>query len=201
MARNAKASDRVAARSREAKLREPKSREPKSRESKSREPKSREAKERETLRADDLGAGYTPHFSADRHVGTALRETFGGFAGSVAENMRELGLSLNMWFILRALWESDGRTQVDLAAKLHITPAAIVGLINGLQDAGLVIRKRSELDRRAFRVFLTPLGRKVRTKATQLALQVDARALRGFSVKEVEALLEMLGRLRSNLSE
>jgi DNA-binding MarR family transcriptional regulator len=149
----------------------------------------------------DLGTGFTPEFSAEQHVGTALRETFGAFAGAVSDNMRELGLSLNMWFILRALWELDGRTQVDLATKLRLTPAAIVGLVNGLQDAGLVIRERSQTDGRAYCVYLTALGRRVRTKATRLALQVDAKALRGFSVKEIVTLLDMLQRLRSNLAE
>ncbi len=160
-----------------------------------------DAKGRAAWTPDDLATGFTPEFSADQHVGTALRETFGAFAGAVADNMRELDLSLNMWFILRALWEADGRTQVDLAAKLRLTPAAIVGLVNGLQDAGLVVRERSETDGRAYCVYLTALGRRVRTKATRLALQVDAKALRGFSVTEIVTLLNLLQRLRSNLSE
>jgi DNA-binding MarR family transcriptional regulator len=145
-------------------------------------------------------SNYTPTFSADQHVGTALRETFTAFAQAVSGNVRSVGLTLNMWFILRSLWEHDGLTQVDLAAKLGVTPAAIVGLINGLQEQGLVARKRSETDGRAFRVFLTTTGRRVRTKATRQALQVDAKALRGFTVAEVEDLLVLMSRLRKNLS-
>lgn len=149
----------------------------------------------------DLGMNHVPKFSADQHVGTALRETFHAFAHAVADNLRPLDLSLNMWFVLRSLWEIDGRTQVDLAAKLEVTPAAMVGIINGLETAGLVERRRSETDGRAFRVFLTPMGHKVRTKATGQALQVDARALRGFSVVEVATLLDLMRRLRTNLSD
>jgi DNA-binding MarR family transcriptional regulator len=149
----------------------------------------------------DLGTNHTPNFSADQHVGTALRETFHAFAHAVAGNLRPLELSLNMWFVLRSLWEIDGRTQVDLAAKLEVTPAAMVGIINGLETAGWVERRRSETDGRAFRVFLTPMGHKVRTNATGQALQVDAKALRGFSVAEVETLLDLMRRLRTNLSD
>ena len=149
----------------------------------------------------DLGTDHTPVFSADRHVGTALRETYRAFAKSVNENLRPLNLSLNMWFVLRSLWECDGLAQVDLASRLEVTPAAIVGLVNSLEAAGLVVRSRSETDRRAFRVFLTPLGRKVRTKGSRQALQVDAKALRGFTVTEVETLLALMRRLRNNLSE
>jgi DNA-binding MarR family transcriptional regulator len=149
----------------------------------------------------DLGSDFAPTFSADQHVGTALRETFRQFAHSVSTNVSGLGLSLNMWFVLRALWESDGLTQVHLAQKLEVTPAAIVGIVNALEKLGLVLRKRSKTDGRAYCIFLTPSGRSVRTKATTQALQVDARALRGFSIGEVETLLLLLKRLRVNLSE
>ena len=50
-------------------------------------------------------------------------------------------------------------------------------------------------------VFLTAAGRKLRTKATTLALQVDARALRGIGHAEIERTLATLTRLRNNLAE
>src|SRR5690349_10985105 len=86
----------------------------------------------------ELGSEHTPVFSADRHVGTALRETFRAFARSVSDNLASSDLSLNMWFVLRSLWETDGLSQVELAAKLEVTPAAVVGLVNVLEKAGLV---------------------------------------------------------------
>ena len=149
----------------------------------------------------DLGTDFAPRFSADKHVGTALRETFRLFAQSVSDNVSGLGLSLNMWFVLRSLWEVDGLTQVDLAARLDVTPAAMVGILNSLEGLGLVVRKRSDTDGRAYRIFLTSTGRSVRTKATRQALQVDAKALRGFTISEVEELLVMMKRLRTNLAE
>jgi DNA-binding MarR family transcriptional regulator len=159
------------------------------------------SREPPTVWHPDLGQDYTPRFSAEQHVGTGLRETFRLFAHSVASNVAGLGLTLNMWFVLRSLWEEDGRTQVGLAQKLEVTPAAMVGIVNALEGLGLVIRKRSDTDGRAYRIFLTAEGRSVRTKATRQALQVDARALRGFSLEEVETLLLYLKRLRTNLAE
>jgi DNA-binding MarR family transcriptional regulator len=149
----------------------------------------------------DLGSNFAPDFSADQHVGTALRETFRQFAHSVSSNVSGLGLSLNMWFVLRSLWEVDGLTQVNLAQRLDVTPAAIVGIVNALEKLGLIVRKRSKTDGRAYCIFLTASGRSVRTKATAQALQVDAKALRGFSIGEVENLLLLLKRLRINLSK
>lgn len=140
-------------------------------------------------------------FSADTHVGTALRETFKCFARALGGSVSEIGLSLNAWFVLRSLWEQDGRNQVELARALDITPAAVVGLVNSLEASGFVERRRSSTDRRAQHVYLTASGRRLRAKATPLALRVDTRALQGISVREVELLLELLGRLRHNLTD
>jgi hypothetical protein len=41
----------------------------------------------------------------------------------------------------------------------------------------------------------------LRTKATALALQVDARAMRGVSHDEIEQVLTILKRLRGNLAD
>jgi len=165
---------------------------------------TRRVRSRERVSGDwrpHVGANFAPRFSADRHVGTALRETFRTFARSVAQNMSELGLSLNMWFVLRSLWDADGLTQVDLASRLEVSPAAMVGIVNALHKLGFVARKRSKTDRRAYCIHLTPSGRALRTKATARALQVDAKALRGLKVSEVETLLALMNRLRANLAE
>lgn len=52
-----------------------------------------------------------------------------------------------------------------------------------------------------YNVFLTAAGRKLRTRATALALQVDARAMRGVKPGEIEQVLAILKRLRGNLAD
>ena len=149
----------------------------------------------------DIAGDLAPRFSAQRHVGTALRETFRCFADALSDRLTEFGLSLNTWFVLRALWDTDGLTQVELARRLDVTPAAMVGLVNTLQKDGLVTRERSLSDGRAFRVCLTRAGHDLRKSATANALQVDAKALRGISLQEIELLLDLMTRLRRNLTE
>lgn len=145
--------------------------------------------------------GYTPDFSADRHIGTALRETYRAFARALTQNLAPLGLTLSMWFALRSLWEVDGLSQADLGRRIELNPAAIVAVLNALQAAGLVERRRTRKDRRVYMVFLTAAGRKLRTRATALALQGDARAMRGIKHEEIEQALAILKRLRSNLAD
>jgi DNA-binding MarR family transcriptional regulator len=144
--------------------------------------------------------GFTPTFSADRHIGTALRETYRAFARALSQNLAPLGLTLSMWFALRSLWEADGQSQAELGRRIELNPAAVVAVLKALEVAGLVERRRTRKDRRIYNVFLTAAGRKLRTKATALALQVDARALRGVTHDEIEQVLATLKRLRGNLA-
>lgn len=144
---------------------------------------------------------FTPAFSADRHIGTALRETYRSFARALSQNLAPLGLTLSMWFALRSLWEADGLSQAELGRRTELNPAAIVAVLNALEAAGLAARRRTRKDRRIYNVFLTTAGRRLRTKATALALQVDARAMRGVSHDEIEQVLGILKRLRGNLAD
>jgi DNA-binding MarR family transcriptional regulator len=144
--------------------------------------------------------GFTPTFSAERHIGTALRETYRAFARALSQNLAPLGLTLSMWFALRSLWEADGQSQAELGRRIELNPAAVVAVLKALEIAGLVERRRTRKDRRIYNVFLTAAGRRLRTKATALALQVDARALRGVTHDEIEQVLATLKRLRNNLA-
>ena len=145
-------------------------------------------------------SGFTPVFSADRHIGTALRETYRAFARALSQNLAPLGLTLSMWFALRSLWEADGLSQAELGRRIELNPAAVVAVLNALEAAGLVERRRTRKDLQIYNVFLTASGRKLRTKATALALQVDARAMRGVKPGEIEQVLATLKRLRGNLA-
>lgn len=145
-------------------------------------------------------SGFTPTFSAERHIGTALRETYRAFARALSQNLAPLGLTLSMWFALRSLWEVDGQSQAELGRRIELNPAAVVAVLKALEVAALVERRRTRKDRRIYNVFLTAAGRKLRTKATALALQVDARALRGVTHEEIEQVLATLKRLRGNLA-
>ena len=141
-----------------------------------------------------------PSCSADLHIGTALRETFRSFARALAVNEAALGLSIGMWFALRALWEEDGITQAALGKRIDMLPATVVSVVNSLEKAALVERRKSAIDRRIHCLHLTPAGRKLRKRATAKAFEVDARALANVELKDIQTVLRVLAQLRKNLS-
>jgi DNA-binding MarR family transcriptional regulator len=61
---------------------------------------------------------------------------------------------------LTLLRDFGERSQGDLAEALGIDPTNVVALLNELESAGLVERRRSPQDRRRHTVVLTPTGRR-----------------------------------------
>jgi len=64
-----------------------------------------------------------------------------------------------MWFILTNLHGDDWRTQHELARAMHIEGPTLTRHLDGLEEEGLVVRRRHPSDRRAVSVELTDAGR------------------------------------------
>src|SRR6267378_3245476 len=80
-----------------------------------------------------------------------------------------------------------------LLAQLGALPSRMVILIDELAEKGLVERKRSRKDRRHSELVLTPRGRRMLEKLSQLAAQHEADLCAALTSKERE-LLASLGR-------
>ena len=71
-------------------------------------------------------------------------------------------LSPSQFNILNLLSDQpDGCAQIDLSRSLIMHRSNVTGLVDRLEARGLVRRRDSENDRRAYRVVLTPEGRQL----------------------------------------
>lgn len=68
-------------------------------------------------------------------------------------------LTDQQWRVLRALWEFDRLSMVDLAAQTVLPSPSLVGIVDRLEKRGLVSRIRSETDRRLVYLVATDQGR------------------------------------------
>ena len=107
----------------------------------------------------------------------------------------EFGLTEQQWRVLRVLWERDGVPLLALSEATLIPGPSLVGVVDRLQRADLVNRRRSKDDRRLVRVVLTPAGRALEEKVTP---RVDAayEALEAvLSTGEWRLLRDCLGKI------
>lgn len=117
----------------------------------------------------------------------------------VDERARNMGLTLSRARLLMQLAKADGPIQSDLAGLLDIEQPTLVRLLDGLERTGMIERRAAEGDRRARRVFLTPVAR---TQAEDiLAFLTDLRAdvLDGIDREELEIALRVLSRMSRNI--
>jgi MarR family transcriptional regulator, organic hydroperoxide resistance regulator len=91
------------------------------------------------------------------------------------EQLRRLGTTHAGLLTLRVLGKTNSITQVELARELRVQAQTIGKLLERLETRGLVVRTRSDDDRRVFIVSLTPEGEAILHRA-QAMEEEQARA-------------------------
>jgi DNA-binding MarR family transcriptional regulator len=115
------------------------------------------------------------------------------------QRFRATGLNQSQVTALMHLDRSEELSQTELAARLGMRKAATGTLIEGLEDKGLVERRRSREDRRLQLVSVTDAGRDVVDQVDHLAEALGTEYRRGISRDERVQLVSILQRLRENL--
>jgi DNA-binding MarR family transcriptional regulator len=126
-------------------------------------------------------------------------ETYGAVFGRLAEDIEaETGLPISWYDVLLHLDEAprDGLRMSDLADAVVISKSGLTGLVDRIEQAGLVARRPHPDDRRAIAVTLTAAGRR-RFRAA--ARRHRAGIARHFEAHVTEAEAEALAATMSKL--
>ena len=111
-----------------------------------------------------------------------------------AEALDSIGLTTAQFAVLNVVASRHATIQQQLSSDMGTDPSAMVKLINGLEEAGLVERRRRPNDRRAWEVAITAKGRRTLVRAKRLASQVETAVLAGLTADERRKLLTLLRR-------
>jgi MarR family transcriptional regulator, 2-MHQ and catechol-resistance regulon repressor len=87
-----------------------------------------------------------------------LAECLQGYERVSGESVRQCGLTHAQFDIIATLGNTPGMTVKELGAKTLITKGTLTGVIDRLEQKGLVTRERSCDDKRSFFVRLTDSG-------------------------------------------
>lgn len=90
---------------------------------------------------------------------------------------RETGLTGPQLWTIKAVGESSPVRVLELARRVYLHPATVVGILDRLEARGYLSRKRSEEDRRVVWVELTEKGRGLLTSAPEVAQGLLASGL------------------------
>jgi MarR family transcriptional regulator, organic hydroperoxide resistance regulator len=108
---------------------------------------------------------------------------------------RETGITGPQLWAIKMIGDLSPIRVSDLAARMYLHPATVVGILNRLELQGLIKRVRTNEDRRVVKVELTEEGKEIVAKAPQVAqglLVSGLEVLPLTKLKDIAAGLEEL---------
>lgn len=131
-----------------------------------------------------------------KSIGFLLAKAYQRACALYKEKFGNYELTPQQFGLLRFLWEEDGITQVELSTRSQIDRTTIGGLIDRLEQSGLLERLPHPEDRRAYRISLTQAGRALEAELTPLTVELNRAILEPLSPAEVKTLLTILQKLK-----
>ena len=140
------------------------------------------------------------------HCGNALGPMLGRCAHLARERMdarmSRFGMTPAQTHVLRFLRENGGQMpQRELLENLKVKPSTVNGILDRMEEKGLVERSVSGTDARQRVVALTPAGLEREAEVKQSFLEAEALIARGLTEEETNTLRSLLERVIHNLEE
>jgi MarR family transcriptional regulator, lower aerobic nicotinate degradation pathway regulator len=126
-----------------------------------------------------------------KRLGFAVKER-------MIEALEDTGLSGYHHAVLALLDEEPRETQATVADALGYDRSHLVGLLDELEDQGLIERRRDPNDRRRQMVSLTPAGAKALARLREIAKRVDEEFFKPLDAAERKQLKALLARLAAH---
>jgi DNA-binding MarR family transcriptional regulator len=102
------------------------------------------------------------------------------------------GVTPGQYAALRCLWDENGQTARKLADRLYLDGSTITGILDRMEQRGLIEKLADPKDRRALKVMLTETGSKLQKPLTQAINDANRKALLNLDDNQAEALKQML---------
>lgn len=136
-----------------------------------------------------------------------MSETLGFLVTDVARIMRRefdcrarrIGVTRSQWRTLVIVSRNEGCNQGMLADRMEVEPISVARMIDRLEEAGLLERRRDPSDRRAWRIYLTPAAQPLLEQLRKIGEELHEDAMHGLTGTQRTDLEAMIARIRDNL--
>ncbi|MDU0287642.1 MarR family winged helix-turn-helix transcriptional regulator [Saccharothrix longispora] len=113
----------------------------------------------------------------DSSVGYVLKQAAAALRGAMEAALRPLGLSVPQYACLELLGQRPGLSAAELARGAFVTRQSMHGVLQGLQDRGLLTRPATAPQGRALPTLLTDEGTRLLALAGRAVAEVERRML------------------------
>jgi MarR family transcriptional regulator, organic hydroperoxide resistance regulator len=116
------------------------------------------------------------------------------------EKLEPFGLTPFHWLVLCCLWQDDGLPTSSIGDKLQQVGGTLTGVIDRMEERGLVRRERDIKDRRIWRIWLTDAGRELEGILPPLAIELREESMQGIADGDRELFSQILNQAILNIS-
>lgn len=146
--------------------------------------------------------GLEPGSEEDLHVQMSwwLVGTGRAWHNLLDERLRFSGQTQPRWRVLAWAQIQPGISQTELAERMSVTSATLVGIIDGLVRLGLIERRESGDDRRIKELHLTPAAHPIIEQISREVVAIRKALLKNVSREEMQTCLSVLERIRHEIA-
>jgi DNA-binding MarR family transcriptional regulator len=130
-----------------------------------------------------------------------LAECLQGFERHTGEFVRARGLTQAQFDIIATLGNTDGMSYKELGERTLITKGTLTGVIERLEQKGLVERSRNSDDKRSFFVRLTAAGNGLFREVFPEVVEHGKKLFASYGAADFDKLDEALGMLRQRMQD
>ena len=111
------------------------------------------------------------------------------------KNLAQFDITPIQYGVLGCIWEFDMHNPKDIAAHLGVENSTISGILERMENKGLIRRMIDSTDRRYIYIELTDVSRELEVPVRTVVTEVDRKVLEIFNEEEKAALKNALRRL------
>ena len=124
-----------------------------------------------------------------------LRRVFQVVNEHSKKSEHETGLTGPQLWAIKVISECSPVKVSDLARRMYLHPATVVGILDRLETRSLVERSRSNKDRRVVEIVLTDQGRQMVAQSPEVAQGLFMNGLESLPERKLEKIAESLTQL------
>ena len=99
--------------------------------------------------------------------------------------------------VLKCLWSQDCQNPSQIAGSLFLDASTITGILDRMENKGMIKRIADPKDKRSLKVVLTERGRLLEEPVTEIIEEENKKVLQALNEEEREKLAEYLNRISS----
>jgi MarR family transcriptional regulator, organic hydroperoxide resistance regulator len=115
------------------------------------------------------------------------------------ERLDPFGLTPFHWVVLCCLWEENGLPTSSIGEKLQQVGGTLTGVLDRMEERGLIRRERDRQDRRIWRIWLTEAGKQLQQTLPNIALEVREATLDSIAEPDRQLLSKIVDQAIANL--